>query len=358
MSVVRQQYVIVRTLDWSDGSIQLLDQTLLPRQELVLEVREVDDLVTHIQSLAVRGAMALGVAGALGMALAAVRAVERGTDIDVALRDAATKLSSSRPTAVNLSVGVEKVLRARSEGAGVGELVATALAVRDADIQANLAIGLRGAEVLRGARRILTHCNAGALAGVEHGTALSVVMALHREQQLEMVLVCETRPLLQGARLTAWELTRGEVEHRVIVDSAAAGLILAGEVDAVVVGADRIAANGDVANKVGTLGHALAAQRAGVPFLVAAPEDTIDARTASGADIPIEYRSEREVLVWDGHEIAPPTTRALNPAFDVTPADLVTAVVTERRTLRPANDHMVAPTEPNPDPTSIRPSAP
>jgi len=347
----------VRTLDWSACGIRLIDQNRLPDEELFLMVREVDELVAHIQSLAVRGAMALGVAGALGMALAAVRAKERGEDLDAALDEAATKLSNSRPTAVNLSIGVENVARARREGAGVAELVEVALAMRDADIEANLAIGLRGAELLRGARRILTHCNAGALAGVEHGTALSVVMALQREQPLDVVYVCETRPLLQGVRLTAWELARGGVEHRVIVDAAAAGLMLGGEVDAVVVGADRIAANGDVANKVGSLSHALAAHRAGIPFVVAAPEDTIDAGTASGADIPIEYRSESEVLTFEGREIGPPKSKALNPAFDVTPADLVTAVVTQRRTILPATDQ-VAPALPHPDTTGVCPSTP
>ena len=359
MSVVRQRCVIVRTVDWSHGSVELIDQTRLPGEEVVLTVREVDELVGHISSLAVRGAMALGVTGALGMALAAVRSRERGEDLDQSLAAAAAALGGSRPTAVNLAVGVRTVLRARAEGAGVDGLVRAALAVRDADVVANAAIGQRGADVLAGARRLLTHCNAGALAGVEHGTALSVVMALHRRSPLEVVYVCETRPLLQGSRLTAWELGRGGVQHRIIVDSAAAGIVLSGAVDAVVVGADRIAANGDVANKVGTLGHALAAHRAGIPMVVAAPEDTLDADTASGADIPIEYRDEAEVLTSTGRVTAPPGSRALNPAFDVTPADLVSAIVTEDRTIRPgAGDRVVPGTTPatdtRPNPRSTR----
>jgi methylthioribose-1-phosphate isomerase len=235
---------------------------------------------------------------------------------------------------VNLGYGVRAVQRAREGGADTPGLLAAALAVRDEDLAANRAISQSGAAFLGGARRILTHCNAGALAGVEEGTALGVIGELHRQAPLEVVYVCETRPLLQGSRLTAWELSRAGIPHRVIVDSAAAGLILAGEVDAVVVGADRIAANGDVANKVGTVGHALAARHAGIPFLVAAPESTVDADTPTGSDIPIELRSGDEVLSMQGRRVAAPTSLALNPAFDITPAPLVTAIVTERRLLR------------------------
>ncbi|MGN6243741.1 MAG: S-methyl-5-thioribose-1-phosphate isomerase [Intrasporangium sp.] len=323
----------MRTLDWSDGTVVAIDQTRLPHEEVLLRIHDVDELVAHIRSLAIRGAMALGVAGALGVALAAVRAKESGADLDATLEDAAVKVATARPTAVNLGAGVETVMRVRRQGGSVDDLVAAALAVRDADIEANRAIGRAGAELLDGATRVLTHCNAGALAGVETGTALAVIEALHATSALDMVYVCETRPLLQGSRLTAWELQRAGIPHRVVVDSAAAGLMLRGEVDAVVVGADRIAANGDVANKVGTLGHALAARRAGIPFVVAAPEMTIDGSTATGADIPIELRDESEVLEHGGQRVAAPGSRALNPAFDVTPVDLVSAIVTERRSL-------------------------
>jgi methylthioribose-1-phosphate isomerase len=324
----------MRTIDWWDNSVRIIDQTRLPAAEVLIDVRDVDDLVTHIRSLAVRGAMALGVAGAMGMALAAVSAEREGADLDEALEVAAQKLSTARPTAVNLGYGVRAVQRAREGGADTPGLLAAALAVRDEDLAANRAISQSGAAFLSGARRILTHCNAGALAGVEEGTALGVIGELHRQAPLEVVYVCETRPLLQGSRLTAWELSRAGIPHRVIVDSAAAGLILAGEVDAVVVGADRIAANGDVANKVGTVGHALAARHAGIPFLVAAPESTVDADTPTGSDIPIGLRSGDEVLSMQGRRVAAPTSLALNPAFDITPAPLVTAIVTERRLLR------------------------
>jgi len=323
----------VRTIDWlTDGGVRIIDQTRLPGELVYLEVRSVDELVEHIKSLAVRGAMALGVAGALGMALAAVQA---GPDaLDTELAEAARALTGARPTAVNLGWGVRELLAARAAGADRAGLVERALAVRDADITTNTALSRRGAELLAGTRTVLTHCNAGALAGVAVGSALGVVAELHRSEPLELVYTCETRPLLQGSRLTAWELGRLGIEYRVLVDSAAAGLIVAGRVGAVVVGADRIAANGDVANKVGTLSHALAAHRAGIPFVVAAPESTIDVSCASGADIPIESRAEAEVLSLAGRPVAAPGSRACNPAFDVTPSDLITAIVTEARTIR------------------------
>jgi methylthioribose-1-phosphate isomerase len=218
-------------------------------------------------------------------------------------------------------------------------LLNRALAIRDADIATSRALSERGAQLLAGARTVLTHCNAGALAGVESGSALGVIQRLHADRPLQLVYACETRPLLQGSRLTAWELGRLGIPYRVIVDSAAAGLLVGGAavggaVDAVVVGADRIAANGDVANKVGTLGHALAARHAGIPFVVAAPESTIDGSTESGADIPIEIRDDAEVLDVAGHRVAAPGSTGWNPAFDVTPAELVTAIVTEARIIR------------------------
>lgn len=323
----------MRTIDWADGAVRIIDQTRLPAELVTIEIREVDELVVHIRSLAVRGAPALGVAGALGMALAACRSLERGRDLDADLAVAAGKLSGARPTAVNLGWGVEQLSAARAAGAGVADLVAAALAILDADVECNRALSDRGAQLLAGVRRVLTHCNAGGLACVECGTALGVIERLHAAAPLEMVYVCETRPLLQGSRLTAWELGRRGIPHQIIVDSAAAGLVLGGEVQAVVVGADRIAANGDVANKVGTVGHALAASYAGIPFVVAAPESTIDRRTESGAEISIEFRDADEVLELAGQRVAAPGSAGLNPAFDVTPAALVTAIVTELRTI-------------------------
>lgn len=329
----------MRTIDWQDGAVVIIDQVALPDDLCTLRLTEVDDLVDAIVRLAVRGAPALGAAGALGVALAVGQAEREGWD-DAQLDAALDRLRQCRPTAVNLAWGVDRAAARRS--AGREAVLAEACSVLDEDAAANRALGERGADVLDllcGTERPLrlhTHCNAGALACVEWGTALGVVRSVAARGRLASVVADETRPLLQGARLTAWELDRLGIEHHVVVDGAGASVIARGLVDAVVVGADRIAANGDVANKVGTYPLALAAARAGIPFLVAAPESTVDAATPNGAAIDIEDRGEEEVVVIHGWRTAPAATRALNPAFDVTPADLVTAVVTEARTVRPA----------------------
>ncbi|TWP46111.1 S-methyl-5-thioribose-1-phosphate isomerase [Lentzea tibetensis] len=305
----------MRTIDWVDGRIIAIEQTLLPGELKVVEIDDVDQLVDAIQRLAVRGAPALGVAGALGVALSA----HKGGDV----RADAARLRAARPTAVNLAWGVDRVLALLPQG--VDAMTAEAVHVLEDDIRRNRVLGFRGASWLaeRLGRKVnvQTHCNAGALACVEWGTALGVVRALHETGSLGHVYVDETRPLLQGARLTAWELARMGVEHTVVVDSAGPTVIARGLADAVVVGADRIAANGDVVNKIGTYPLALAAARAGIPFVVAAPESTVDLATASGADVHIEIRDPAEVGV----------PNALNYAFDVTPADLVTAIITDER---------------------------
>ncbi len=331
-----------RTVDWGDDEVLAIDQTLLPNDEVVLHLHDVEALAEAIRSLRIRGAMALGVAGGLGVALAIRRAQERGEDVIDAAHEAAAILVKTRPTAVNLGWGIEHVLAALEGGAQAAVDAATALI--GADVTTNRAIAKAGAELVytelvdrRDAQLVvLTHCNAGALASVDIGTALGVVEELHRRGRVLEAIACETRPLLQGARLTCFELARMEIPCSLVVDSAAAGLITRGVVDVAVVGADRIAANGDVANKVGTLAHALACRHAGVPFVVAAPEATIDAGCPSGSEIPIEERSEEEVLEFAGVRTAPGGVRARNPAFDVTPAELVTAIVTERRVIRPA----------------------
>jgi methylthioribose-1-phosphate isomerase len=314
--------VLPPTISWSDDGVVLVDQTALPELRTVT-VRTVDGLVEAIRRLVVRGAPALGVAGALGVALAA--RTLRGPE----LAAAADRLASARPTAVNLEVGVRRALAAAAEGPAA--VLAAALAMRDEDVASCHAIGARGAALLGelcgpGPLRIHTHCNAGALACVEWGTALGVVRSLHAAGRLGFVVADETRPLLQGARITAVELADLGVAHRVVVDGAGPSIIARGLVDAVVVGADRIAANGDVANKIGTYPLALAAARAGIPFVVAAPETTVDAATPHGSAIEIEERDPVEVLAHGP---------AWNPAFDLTPADLVTAVVTEVRVWRP-----------------------
>ncbi|MFI7612794.1 S-methyl-5-thioribose-1-phosphate isomerase [Nonomuraea terrae] len=312
----------MRTIDWVDGAIELVDQTLLPDKCLVLRIHTVHELVDAIRRLAVRGAPALGVAGALGVVLA------DGDPAQIA------ELRSARPTAVNLAWGVDQAVAHLHEGREA--VLAAALRVRDDDIAACRAMGERGADLLEGDRlRIMTVCNSGGLAAVERGTALGVVQTLHERGRLAEVLVLETRPLLQGARLTTWELARMEAPHRLIADSAGPYLLAKGEVDAVLIGADRIAANGDTANKIGSYALALGAERAGVPFVVVAPESTIDSRTPTGDHIEIEDRGADEIVAVRGVRLAPEGTRALNPAFDVTPHDLITAIVTERRVIRP-----------------------
>ncbi|MGN6606947.1 MAG: S-methyl-5-thioribose-1-phosphate isomerase [Jatrophihabitans sp.] len=327
----------MRTIDWRDDGIVLIEQTRLPDELVELRVTTVDMLVDAIRRLAVRGAPALGAAGALGVLLAVRQAAREGWSHEQRAA-AITRLRAARPTAVNLAWGVDRVVASLEASADVE---AAALAVLDEDAEACRAIGDRGAQWLLGQVgaprvRVHTHCNAGALATVEYGTALGVVRSLASRGRLGTVYADETRPLLQGARLTAWELAVLGADYRVVVDGAGAGVIARGLVDAVVVGADRITANGDVINKVGTFPLALAAARAGVPFVVAAPESTVDTATADGAAVEIEERADDEVLTHAGRRTAPPGARAYNPAFDLTPADLVTAVVTERRLLRPA----------------------
>ena len=328
----------MRTIDWFDGKIQIIDQTRLPVEEVWLSLETVEELAEAISSLRVRGAPALGVAGGLGVALAARRARESGEDVGEAISGAASLLASTRPTAVNLKWGIERVRNVydpvRPQSAD--EVIERAREMVAEDEEINRLIGEIGADLLLEESRVLTHCNAGALACVAHGTAISVVEAAHERGLIAGVTATETRPLLQGSRLTAWELKRMGVPYRVTIDSGAAGLIASGEIDAVITGADRIAANGDVANKVGTYPLALAAQANGVPFIVAAPTSTIDLDTPNGDAIPIELRSASEVLEVNGTRIAPEDTDAYNPAFDVTPVSLVSAIVTEFGIVRPS----------------------
>ena len=313
----------MRTIDWVDGAVEIIDQTALPGELKTLRLGTVPELVDAIQALAVRGAPALGVAGAFGVALAA----RVHADDPAALAAAVDRVEHARPTAVNLARGARRAAAKLPEGADA--VLAEACAIRDEEIAASEAMARRGADLMAslcGERpRLLTHCNTGGLAAVVLGTALGVVREMHERGALAGVVASETRPLLQGARLTSWELTRWGIEHRVAVDSAGPFLMARGEVDAVILGADRICANGDVINKVGTYSHALGARRAGLPFVVVAPESTVDMATPDGAAVPIEDRGPAEVTPW---------AAAANPAFDVTPYDLVTAIVTDRRVIR------------------------
>jgi len=332
----------LRTIDWDDGAIVMVDQTALPDRLVTLRIEAVEDLVAAIGRLAVRGAPALEAAGALGVALAA-----RGERDPGRVRALAARLAAARPTAVNLERGVRRALARLDDGPDAVRDEALALLAEDE--ARNRAIGRRGAAFLADLGlerpRVLTHCNTGALATVGWGTALGIVRWLHAAGRLGMVYATETRPLLQGSRLTAWELEDMGAEYRLVVDGAAAAIVARGLVDVVLVGADRIAANGDVANKIGTYALALAAARHGIPMVVAAPESTIDPATSAGTAIAIEVRPDAEVLRCGGVSVAPRGAAALNLAFDVTPADLVTALVTERRVLRPAAGERPVPGE-------------
>jgi len=324
------------------AELDILDQTRLPAGGPRIRCRTVDEVAEAIRRLAVRGAPALGVTGALGVALAAFGALDRGDDPREAAAKAGELLAATRPTAVNLRWAVDRVLRT-AESAKSGRefaeaLLAEARAIELEEAEACSAMGWFGSELIPRGANVLTHCNTGMLCTAGIGTAFGVLWCSHLAGNGIHVWVDETRPLLQGARLTAWELQRLGVPFTVIADGAAGSLMARGMVDAVFLGADRIAANGDVANKVGTYPLAVLAARHGVPFYVAAPTSTIDPSTPSGDAIPIEERDPEEVTHAFGTRVAPEGAAALNPAFDVTPAELITAIVTERGVVRPPFD--------------------
>jgi methylthioribose-1-phosphate isomerase len=298
-----------------DAHVELIDQRLLPGELRVVTARTIPELCEYIATLAVRGAPALGAAGAMGVALAAT--------LGLPLEEAATTVKATRPTAVNLAWGARRA-------AAAADPVAEAQQIAVEDVERNRLIGVHGGPLVPDGGRVLTHCNAGALACVGYGTALGVVRGAEEQGRRPSVWVDETRPWLQGARLTAWELDRLDIPYTVIADVAAATVLSTGQVDLVVVGADRIAANGDVANKIGTYPLAVLAERHGVPFYVAAPTSTIDFDTPDGTEIVVEERDATEVLEPAGVRVTPLGAKGYNPAFDVTPADLVHGYVTER----------------------------
>jgi methylthioribose-1-phosphate isomerase len=329
-------------LRWHDPpagpAIELLDQTRLPATEAVVMCTDVPDLVDAIARLVVRGAPLLGVAGAFGVALAAMR----GDDVEAA----ATAIAGARPTAVNLGWGVRQALAAYQaaisgpnpvpgHNAGAEAALRAAWSLAADDAAASAAMAAHGLSLVPEDARILTHCNTGYLVSAGAGTAFAVILAAHRSGRLARLWVDETRPLLQGARLTAWEARRAGIPHAVLPDGAAASLMAAGEVDLVLTGADRIAADGSVANKVGTYNLAVLALHHNVPFVVVAPVSTVDFDTPDGASITVEHRAADEVSSLAGQPVAPPGTAAYNPAFDVTPPHLVTAIVTEQGVTQP-----------------------
>jgi methylthioribose-1-phosphate isomerase len=315
-------------IEWLDqGKVRFLDQTRLPQEEAWVETADYRVVAEAIRRLQVRGAPLIGVAAAYGLALAALEAPDGAVD------EAARELAGTRPTAVNLRWALDRALRAVAGAKDAASarrlLVAAARRIHEEDIERNRSIGERGAELISAGASVLTHCNTGSLATGGYGTALGVIRSAWRQGRLRHVYATETRPLLQGARLTAWELMRDGIPFTLIADTAAGWLLSRGNVSAVITGADRIASNGDTANKIGTYQLAVLAREHGVPFYVAAPTSTIDLSTGSGADIPIEERSPEEVTTLAGRQVAPEGAPAANPAFDVTPAAYIAAIITE-----------------------------
>jgi methylthioribose-1-phosphate isomerase len=332
----RSEAVAESSITWADGALLAIDQRLLPRELRWLRIATVDELIEAIKTLASRGAPALGVAGAFGVALAAYTHID---DTDTTMSEAA-RIASARPTAVNLAWGVRRALATLP--AGPDAVLAEAQQMLAEDARINRMLATHAADlVLRlcpdRPLRVLTHCNTGRLATTAVGTALGALRVLHARGKVAEVLVDETRPLLQGARLTAWELAEAGIAHRLTIDSAAAWAMATGQVDCVMVGADRIAADGSVANKIGTYALAVAAHRHGIPFIVVAPESTRDIATATGAEIVVEQRAAAEITHVGGVATAPEGTAVFNPAFDVTPPQLITAVVTENGPIGEAN---------------------
>lgn len=352
--------IIFPTVDYRKGAIEVIDQTLLPREEKILRLESVDALAESLRALRVRGAPAIGIAASYGMLLALerflghrvvprpdyffdrVEGVSRfepaGVDVAAAkrkLESAKKTISATRPTAVNLFWALDRMSAAASSGpddpiAFCMKVAAEAFHIHEHELAIEIEIGANGARFIREGMSVLTHCNAGGLATAGYGTALGVLYAAQEEGTGFHVYADETRPLLQGSRLTAWELERHGIPHTILCDGAAASLFAAGRVDAVIVGADRIAANGDTANKIGTLTLAVLCEKYGKPFYVAAPASTFDLGAASGGEIPIEERFAEEVTTFAGQQVAPEGACAYNPAFDVTPAGMIAAIITER----------------------------
>jgi len=329
---------MIETIQWIDGAVVMIDQRRLPLEEKYVTCRSFQEVATAIRDMTIRGAPAIGVAAALGVALGVLRASE--TNLDAQMEEICATLAGTRPTAVNLfwAIGRMKRVYASVAGQPIGEirrrLVEEALLVREEDIAICRAIGRNGASLVPDGKTVLTHCNAGALATAGYGTALGVVRAAVEAGKRIDVFADETRPFLQGARLTVWELQQDSIPTTLITDNMAGHFLKSGRIGCVVVGADRIAANGDVANKVGTYSVAVLAKENGVPFFVAAPVSTLDLSLASGDAIPIEQRAADEVTHVFGTRIAPEGTLVENPAFDVTPARYVTAIVTEKGVAR------------------------
>jgi len=325
----------LRTIEWKDNSVIMIDQTKLPNELIFVEYTDYNDVAEAIRTLVVRGAPAIGVSGAFGMALAALQSSsENIEDLLSDLKKAKKILFETRPTAVNLSWALEKIMKIAEQGKTVSEIkdsvIAKAKEMAEDDININKKMGKNGVELFQNNDTIMTHCNAGALATAGHGTALGVIRSAVEAGKKISVIADETRPFLQGARLTAWEMVQENIPITLISDNMSGHLMSHGEVDAIIVGTDRVAGNGDVANKIGTYMVAVLSKRHNIPFYVACPLSTIDRSILSGSDIPIEERPIEEVTGYRDYQWAAEGVSVRNPAFDVTPADLVTGLITEK----------------------------
>jgi methylthioribose-1-phosphate isomerase len=329
----------VKTIEWKNDRVIMLDQRLLPHKEVYRVYRDYNGVAEAIRTMVIRGAPAIGVAAAMGVALGVLKAPQKAFDRE--FERVVLTLSKTRPTAVNLFWALQRMrdvysaCRSRGVESVRKALKDEAQKIYKEDIAANRQIGKFGASLMRNAKHIMTHCNAGALATAGYGTALGVLRALKESGSKFEVFVNETRPFLQGARLTAWELKKEKIPAILVTDSMAGYIMQKGKVDAVVVGCDRIAANGDVANKIGTYSIAVLAKRHGIPFYVAGPTSSIDINCPSGNDIPIEQRDTKEVSHIFGKPLAPKGMKVFNPAFDVTSQELIAAIITEKGVINP-----------------------
>jgi methylthioribose-1-phosphate isomerase len=329
----------IKAIEWLGNRVRILDQTKLPRKEVYLELSRYQDVASAIAKLKIRGAPAIGVAGAYGVALGALKIKIKSRDNFLQkLRAITQTIASTRPTARNLFRALERMQKTAESGKDIGQikkaLVNEAIRIHSEEAEATRKLSQLGAELIEDDSTVLTHCHTGALATAGYGTALGVIMQARERGKRIKVIATETRPLLQGARITAWELKKAKVPFTLITDSMAGYFISKGEVDYVIVGADRIASNGDTANKIGTYTLAVLAKEYAVPFYVAAPTTTIDMTLASGAEIPIEERSPEEVTHIQGVAIAPEGVNVANPAFDITPHRYITAIITENGIIR------------------------
>ncbi|MBS3815556.1 MAG: S-methyl-5-thioribose-1-phosphate isomerase [Hadesarchaea archaeon] len=331
----------MRTIELKDDHVKLIDQTLLPNKLEFVKCRSTEEVAQAIEEMKIRGAPALGAAAGMGLAITAINSQStKPQELLSELEKAAERIRKTRPTAANLFSALDRVLSvARENDEDIEKLrravIEEAQSIADEDVNVNKRIGENGAELVNEGDTILTHCNAGALACVDYGTALGVVRSAHKQGKIN-VIATETRPFCQGARLTTWELKRDDIPVTLITDNMVGHQMNEGRIDLVVVGADRIAANGDVANKIGTYTIAVLANRHNIPFYVAAPKSTIDPSTNSGDEIEIEQRDPSEVTTMGGEKLAPEGIEVLHPAFDVTPAELVTRIITEKGVFRPS----------------------